>query len=190
MLARLHGAGDVGTVTSAGVAATAPAAGRDPSVRPDDAPQFVDRFRSLEARISALFVESDLWPNLIIDERRPRIPLILINGRMSEHSFMAPGGVSAHHRGAAAALRSVPRAIARRCRARSRGLGAPRACDDRQSEARRAGAAGRRRPQLAALRNAIGRPRRHRGDFDASGRRRPRVIDSAPPAAAIVSRAC
>ena len=36
---------------------------------------------------SALFVESDLWPNLIMAAARRGIPLILVNGRLSERSF-------------------------------------------------------------------------------------------------------
>src|SRR5262249_13023353 len=35
----------------------------------------------------ALFVESDLWPNLIVTSAERGIPLVLINGRVSERSF-------------------------------------------------------------------------------------------------------
>src|SRR5439155_19219190 len=35
----------------------------------------------------ALFVESDLWPNLITASAKRKIPLILLNGRLSERSF-------------------------------------------------------------------------------------------------------
>ncbi len=35
----------------------------------------------------ALFVESDLWPNRIIEAARRRVPMILINGRLSENSY-------------------------------------------------------------------------------------------------------
>ncbi len=37
----------------------------------------------------ALFVESDLWPNLILSCAERRIPMIVINGRLSERSFAA-----------------------------------------------------------------------------------------------------
>ena len=35
----------------------------------------------------ALLAESDLWPNLIVDATARNIPLILVNGRLSERSF-------------------------------------------------------------------------------------------------------
>src|SRR5262249_61090228 len=35
----------------------------------------------------ALFVESDLWPNLIVESAERGVPLILINGRVSQRSF-------------------------------------------------------------------------------------------------------
>ena len=35
----------------------------------------------------ALFAESDLWPNLIMESAERSIPLILVNGRLSEQSF-------------------------------------------------------------------------------------------------------
>jgi len=35
----------------------------------------------------ALFAESDLWPNLIVSTSQKGIPLILVNGRLSERSF-------------------------------------------------------------------------------------------------------
>jgi 3-deoxy-D-manno-octulosonic-acid transferase len=47
----------------------------------------------------ALFVESDLWPNLIMAASARDIPLILINGRVSERSFkrwrLAPRTIAA-----------------------------------------------------------------------------------------------
>jgi 3-deoxy-D-manno-octulosonic-acid transferase len=54
---------------------------------PFDAPRFVDRFFDHWRPDLALFVESDLWPNLIINAKLRGIPLILVNGRLSERSF-------------------------------------------------------------------------------------------------------
>ncbi|HEY2230044.1 MAG TPA: 3-deoxy-D-manno-octulosonic acid transferase [Xanthobacteraceae bacterium] len=54
---------------------------------PFDAPRFVARFFDHWRPDLALFVESDLWPNLIITAKQRGIPLILVNGRVSERSF-------------------------------------------------------------------------------------------------------
>ncbi len=54
---------------------------------PFDAPRFVERFFQHWRPELALFVESDLWPNLIIAAKQRSIPLILVNGRVSERSF-------------------------------------------------------------------------------------------------------
>jgi 3-deoxy-D-manno-octulosonic-acid transferase len=54
---------------------------------PIDAPRFVDRFFDHWKPDLALFVESDLWPNLIITAKARNVPLILVNGRVSERSF-------------------------------------------------------------------------------------------------------
>src|SRR5580704_19358671 len=54
---------------------------------PFDAPRFVARFFDHWRRDLALFVESDLWPNLIIKAKQRAVPLILVNGRLSERSF-------------------------------------------------------------------------------------------------------
>ena len=50
-------------------------------------PRFVARFLDHWRPDVGLFVESDLWPNLIMASAERRIPLILVNGRMSERSF-------------------------------------------------------------------------------------------------------
>src|SRR5215510_10150757 len=52
-----------------------------------DTPRFVKRFFNHWQPDLALFVESDLWPNLIVTTAERGIPLILINGRVSERSF-------------------------------------------------------------------------------------------------------
>jgi 3-deoxy-D-manno-octulosonic-acid transferase len=75
-----------GTVTSAKVVQE-----RLPDVLhqfiPLDAPRFVGRFLNHWRPDLALFIEQDLWPNLILAAARRRIPLVLINARMSEQSF-------------------------------------------------------------------------------------------------------
>ena len=97
--------------------------------------------RSLAARPRPV-LESDLWPNLIMTSAERGIPLILINGRVSERSFQR--------------WRRLPRTIggllsrfdlclaqSAEDAARYAELGAPRYRHDRQPQARRAGAAGR-----------------------------------------------
>jgi 3-deoxy-D-manno-octulosonic-acid transferase len=54
---------------------------------PIDAPRFVQRFFDHWKPDLALFVESDLWPNLIITAKARNVPLVLVNGRVSERSF-------------------------------------------------------------------------------------------------------
>lgn len=54
---------------------------------PIDAPSYVARFLDYWRPDLALFVESDLWPNLILRCAHLHIPLILINGRVSQRSF-------------------------------------------------------------------------------------------------------
>src|SRR5262249_8432106 len=50
-------------------------------------------------RVVKAFIESDLWPNLIVTSAERGIPLILINGRVSERSFnrwrRVPGTIAA-----------------------------------------------------------------------------------------------
>jgi len=54
---------------------------------PLDSPRFIARFLDHWKPNLALFTESDLWPNTIIMSHARRIPLILVNGRVSERSF-------------------------------------------------------------------------------------------------------
>jgi len=64
-----------------------------------DAPRFVNRFFQHWRPDLALFVESDLWPNLIMTAAERGTPLILVNGRVSERSFrrwrFAPATIAA-----------------------------------------------------------------------------------------------
>jgi len=92
---------------------------------PIDAPRFVERFFDHWRPDLALFVESDLWPNLIITAKERGIPLILVNGRVSERSFnrwrFVPSTIGA-------LLRSFDLCLAQSAghAARYRDLGAPR----------------------------------------------------------------
>lgn len=54
---------------------------------PFDVPVFVERFLDHWKPGLGLFIESDLWPNLLLSASARRIPLVLINGRMSPRSF-------------------------------------------------------------------------------------------------------
>src|SRR5690242_12811277 len=76
-----------GTVTSAAIVAK-----RFPSdiihqYVPWDSPRYVARFLDHWRPSLALFIESDLWPNLIMQASSRRLPMVLINGRMSPRSF-------------------------------------------------------------------------------------------------------
>jgi 3-deoxy-D-manno-octulosonic-acid transferase len=88
-----------GTVTSAALAAQRLPPGAVHQFIPLDAPKFVSQFLDHWHPDLALFVESDLWPNLILTCSDRGIPIILVNGRVSERSFqrwrLAPGGIAA-----------------------------------------------------------------------------------------------
>jgi 3-deoxy-D-manno-octulosonic-acid transferase len=76
-----------GTVTSSNIAELRLPAGTNHQFVTLDAPRFVNRFLDHWRPDLALFVESDLWPNLIVRSALRGIPLILVNGRLSERSF-------------------------------------------------------------------------------------------------------
>ncbi|MBV9236609.1 MAG: 3-deoxy-D-manno-octulosonic acid transferase [Xanthobacteraceae bacterium] len=76
-----------GTVTSAAIARQRLPAGVIHQFIPLDTPDFVTRFLDHWQPQLALFVESDLWPNLITACGQRKIPLVLINGRLSERSY-------------------------------------------------------------------------------------------------------
>jgi 3-deoxy-D-manno-octulosonic-acid transferase len=76
-----------GTVTSAGIAGQRLPPGVIHQFIPLDVPGFVTRFLEHWRPSLALFIESDLWPNLIMACGQRGIPLILINGRLSERSY-------------------------------------------------------------------------------------------------------
>ena len=76
-----------GTVTSAALAEKRLPPGVIHQFVPLDLPPFVARFFDHWRPDLALFVESDLWPNMIMASARRGIPIIVVNGRMSERSF-------------------------------------------------------------------------------------------------------
>jgi len=76
-----------GTVTSARLAEHRLPPGVIHQFVPIDAPRFIVRFLDHWRPDLALFAEQDLWPNLIVESAMRAIPLILINGRLSEQSF-------------------------------------------------------------------------------------------------------
>ncbi|MFZ3334630.1 MAG: 3-deoxy-D-manno-octulosonic acid transferase, partial [Xanthobacteraceae bacterium] len=88
-----------GTVTSAALAEQRLPDGTLHQFIPLDAPRFVRRFLDHWQPGLALFVESDLWPNLILSCAERKIPMILVNGRLSERSFsrwrLFPGTIAA-----------------------------------------------------------------------------------------------
>jgi 3-deoxy-D-manno-octulosonic-acid transferase len=54
---------------------------------PIDTPGSVRRFLNHWRPDLALFVESELWPNLVLETRRQGVPMALVNARLSEDSF-------------------------------------------------------------------------------------------------------
>jgi 3-deoxy-D-manno-octulosonic-acid transferase len=76
-----------GTVTSAAVVAKRFPADVIHQYVPYDSPRYVARFLDHWQPSLALFIESDLWPNLILSSAARRLPMVLINGRMSHRSF-------------------------------------------------------------------------------------------------------
>src|SRR6202049_2731276 len=76
-----------GTVTSAAIVAKRFSADIIHQYVPYDSPRYVARFLDHWRPSLALFIESDLWPNLILASAARRLPMVLINGRMSHRSF-------------------------------------------------------------------------------------------------------
>ncbi len=76
-----------GTVTSGELAEQRLPRGVIHQFVPLDVPRFVRRFLDHWRPDLALFVEQDLWPNMIVEASARGVPLILINGRLSESSF-------------------------------------------------------------------------------------------------------
>ena len=76
-----------GTVTSGDLAEQRLPRGVVHQFIPLDVPRFVGRFLDHWRPDLALFVESDLWPNMIIEASHRGVPMVLVNGRLSEDSF-------------------------------------------------------------------------------------------------------
>src|ERR1700756_5606012 len=76
-----------GTVTSAAVVAKRFPPDVIHQYVPYDSPRFVARFLDHWRPSLAVFIQSDLWPNLILSSAARRVPMVLINGRMSQRSF-------------------------------------------------------------------------------------------------------
>jgi len=92
LIERLRGLGfrvllTSGTVTSAEIAAKRFAGDVIHQFIPYDFPRFAERFLDFWKPSLALFVESDLWPNLVMVAAQRRIPMMIINGRLSQRSF-------------------------------------------------------------------------------------------------------
>jgi len=76
-----------GTTTSAEIAARRLPARAIHQFVPLDIPQYVARFLDHWKPALSIFTESDIWPNLILGTADRRIPLILVNARMSPRSI-------------------------------------------------------------------------------------------------------
>ena len=76
-----------GTVTSAAIVAKRFPPDIIHQYLPYNSPRYVARFLDHWRPSLALFIESDLWPNLILSSAARRLPMVLINGRMSHRSF-------------------------------------------------------------------------------------------------------
>jgi 3-deoxy-D-manno-octulosonic-acid transferase len=77
-----------GTVTSAQLMAERLPPRAFHQYAPVDAPEAVARFLAHWRPEVALFVESELWPNLVMETQARKIPLALVNARLSERSFL------------------------------------------------------------------------------------------------------
>lgn len=75
------------TMTSADVLARRLPARALHQYAPFDTPLFMRRFLDHWRPDLALFAESELWPNAIMEARRRHLPLALVNARMSERSL-------------------------------------------------------------------------------------------------------
>jgi 3-deoxy-D-manno-octulosonic-acid transferase len=76
-----------GTVTSAKLARARLAKGAVHQYVPLDNQDYVRRFLKHWQPNLAVFVESEIWPHLVLETNALNIPLVLVNGRMSFRSF-------------------------------------------------------------------------------------------------------
>ena len=76
-----------GTVTSADIAAKRLPERAIHQFVPLDVPEYVGRFLDHWTPSISIFTESDIWPNLVLETSRRRVPLVLVNARMSPRSI-------------------------------------------------------------------------------------------------------
>jgi 3-deoxy-D-manno-octulosonic-acid transferase len=76
-----------GTVTAAAMAAQRLRGNVIHQFAPVDSARYVRRFLDHWQPDLVLLIESDLWPNFILESAARSIPLILVNARLSERSF-------------------------------------------------------------------------------------------------------
>ncbi|MBX3519478.1 MAG: 3-deoxy-D-manno-octulosonic acid transferase [Xanthobacteraceae bacterium] len=76
-----------GTVTAAQTVAQRMPAGTLHQYIPLDAPQFLQSFLDHWQPGLALIAESEFWPNLLLETSNRSIPIVLVNGRLSQRSF-------------------------------------------------------------------------------------------------------
>tara|TARA_Y100000590_G_scaffold56023_1_gene58727 strand:+ start:3128 stop:4399 length:1272 start_codon:yes stop_codon:yes gene_type:complete len=55
---------------------------------PLDIPIFVNKFLNYWNPNLAIFIDSEIWPNLILNIKKKNIPLLLINGRITRKTFL------------------------------------------------------------------------------------------------------
>jgi 3-deoxy-D-manno-octulosonic-acid transferase len=82
-----HALVTTGTVTSAALLAKRLPEGALHQYAPLDSPFFVRRFLAHWRPDAVLVAESELWPNMLIETKRAGLPIVMINGRISERSF-------------------------------------------------------------------------------------------------------
>jgi 3-deoxy-D-manno-octulosonic-acid transferase len=76
-----------GTVTSAKLAGERLGPNALHQYVPLDIPEYAARFLDHWRPDAALFTESEIWPNLIVETNARGIPIMLVNGRISARSF-------------------------------------------------------------------------------------------------------
>ncbi len=76
-----------GTVTSAELMAKRLPNGAFHQFMPVDLPMCTKRFVEHFRPDLGLFFESDFWPNMLIDAHKAGVPMVLLNGRISDKSF-------------------------------------------------------------------------------------------------------
>ncbi|MCO5092313.1 3-deoxy-D-manno-octulosonic acid transferase [Bosea sp. (in: a-proteobacteria)] len=76
-----------GTVTSARLMAARLPGGAIHQYIPLDVPRYMRRFMDHWRPSLCLICESEIWPNLLVEAQRRDIPVVMVNGRMSERSF-------------------------------------------------------------------------------------------------------